>query len=134
MILSPEAKRINLSMSHYLNNCTLTYKCSLLGSNIQLCPSGPSFCTKSVEEKLRSWSERQFRDALFNKTTEMAQDLDEKATQVDGESITLTRVIAENKMYYFRLHLCSSKQGSEGVSRHVHQDLWSDVPEECRGV
>ena len=64
----------------------------------------------------------------------MAQELDQNATQVDDESITLTRVIEENKIDYFRLHLCSSKQGSEGVSRHVHQDLWSDVPEECRGV
>jgi len=53
------------------------------GSTLQLCPSGPSCCTKSVEEKLGSWSERQYRDALFNKTTEMAQDLDQKATQVD---------------------------------------------------
>ena len=117
-----------------MSNCRLTYKCAFLGSTLQLCPSGPSCCTKSVEEKLGSWSERQYRDALFNKTTEMAQDLDQKATQVDGKSITQSRVIEEYKIDYFRLHLCSSKQGSEGVSRHVHQDLWSDVPEECRGV
>ena len=94
-----------------MSNYRLTYKCAFLGSTLQLCPSGPSCYKKSVEEKLGSWSERQYRDALFNKTTEMAQDLDQKATQVDGESITLTRVIAENKIDYFRLHLCSSKQG-----------------------
>ena len=55
---------------------------------LQICPSGPSCCTKSVEEKLGAWSEKQYRDALFNKTTSMAAELDQKATQVDGKSIT----------------------------------------------
>jgi len=53
------------------------------GSMLQICPSGPSCCTKSVEEKLGAWSEKQYRDALFNKTTSMAAELDQKATQVD---------------------------------------------------
>ena len=87
-------------------------------------------CKKNLDPGLKGNTEM-----LYSiKTTEMAQDLDQKATQVDGKSITQSRVIEEYKIDYFRLHLCSSKQGSEGVSRHVHQDLWSDVPEECRGV
>jgi len=54
------------------------------GSNLYMCPSvGPSCCTHNVEAKLGAWSEKQYRDAAFNKTTKMAAELDLRATQVD---------------------------------------------------
>ena len=101
---------------------------------LQICPSGPSCCTKSVEEKLGAWSEKQYRDALFNKTTSMAGELDQKATQVDGKSITPTAVRREPKMDHCRLHLRSSKQSPEGVPRYVYKDIRGHVSEERRCV
>ena len=52
---------------------------------MQICPSGPTCCTRTVEERLGAWSEKQYRDAVFNKTVAMAASMDGRATQVDGE-------------------------------------------------
>ena len=50
---------------------------------LQICPEGPSCCSASVERRLADWSMDQFREALANKTNQMAAELDQKATQID---------------------------------------------------
>ena len=59
-----------------------------------MCPSvGPSCCTHNVEAKLGAWSEKQYRDAAFNKTTKMAAELDLRATQVDGKTSSAHQLV-----------------------------------------
>lgn len=65
---------------------------------MKICPSGPSCCNRHVESRLGTWSVQQFKDGLFNKTTQMAAELDAKATQVDGEYVFNTSLMMENKL------------------------------------
>lgn len=55
----------------------------LAGSLLQICPTNSSCCTANIESRLGSWSEKQYRDALHNKTASMAAEMDTRATQVD---------------------------------------------------
>jgi hypothetical protein len=86
-----------------------------------------------------------FRDALFNRTTSMAADLDRKAQQIDGMKHCLIRKYFYAQYFFvclhtwliyvvFRLRLRAAEQGPAGVPRHVHPDLRHHVPEERRGL
>ena len=66
---------------------------------LKICPSGPSCCSRHVESRLGTWSVKHFQDGLFNKTTQMAAELDAKATQVDGKwFVYIDDVINDVKM------------------------------------
>merc|ERR1719474_79977 len=53
------------------------------GLGLQFCPSGPTCCTRSIEERLGAWSERQYRDAIFNKTTSITDQIQLRAQKID---------------------------------------------------
>ena len=61
----------------------------IAGSQLTLCQTETSCCSRAVEQRLGAWAERQYRDALQNKTTELLAELDTRATQVDGEDSDL---------------------------------------------
>ena len=54
-----------------------------------LCQTETSCCSRAVEQRLGAWAERQYRDALQNKTNDLLVELDTRATQVDGEDSDL---------------------------------------------
>ena len=94
-----------------------------------ICPAGPSCCSTRVERRLADWSEEQYRESLLNRTNQMAADLDQKATQIDGKQL-----LSEGKhhqLFNCRLCLFSAQQGSERIPRHVHENLRSYLPKEC---
>ena len=91
-----------------------------------LCQTQTSCCTRSVEQRLGAWSERQYRDALHNKTADLLAELDTRATQVDGENRLRFEIILLCSSC--RLHLCAVEQGPTRVPRNVHADIrWVSI-------
>ena len=87
----------------------------IAGSKLTLCQTETSCCSRAVEQRLGAWAERQYRDALQNKTTELLAELDTRATQVDGEDSDLYTRIATIVVCVCRLHLRPVEQGTAGV-------------------
>ena len=50
---------------------------------LELCPAGPSCCSRTAETKLGDWSLQQFREDLATKTDQMAGELEQRAQQID---------------------------------------------------
>ena len=50
-----------------------------------MCPAGPSCCSHSVEARLADWSIKKFREDLVANTEQMAGELEQRATQIDGK-------------------------------------------------
>ena len=55
------------------------------GVELQICPQGPTCCTRAMETRLGEWSSAQYKKALQRRTDQMAAPFKAKATQVDGE-------------------------------------------------
>lgn len=56
-----------------------------LGDALQICPQGPSCCTKDLEQKLGDWSVAQYRQALDERSSEIARPLRQKALELGGK-------------------------------------------------
>ena len=80
ILLSGFAAKPKISFSSSLSD-----PCSPPGTSLELCPSPSSCCSSPVEEGLGSWAARQYRERLNNWTLTVAQEMDTRATQVDGE-------------------------------------------------
>ena len=55
------------------------------GASLQICPQGPTCCTPDMEVRLGHWSSRQYKDAVNNKTNQMATPFSTKASKIHGK-------------------------------------------------
>ena len=85
------------------------------GMSLDICPRGPSCCTKIMEDKLGSWSTKQYTDAVYKKTDEATQPLQAKATKIDGKNLT-------SKKKHFKIAIRRVKL-SESPFWEAHQQL-----------
>merc|ERR1711884_414804 len=51
-------------------------------AGLEICPRGPTCCTRDMEVKLGHWSSRQYKEAVTNKTNQMANPFNSKANKV----------------------------------------------------
>ena len=65
----------------------------ILGVELQICPQGPTCCTRAMETRLGEWSSQQYRKALQRRTDQMAAPFKAKATQLDGKKIVINFVL-----------------------------------------
>ena len=54
-------------------------------SAVQICPKGPSCCTPDMELRMRHQSSLEYREAVNNKTTVMANPFHTKASKLHGK-------------------------------------------------
>ena len=78
-----------------------------LGVELQICPQGPTCCTRAMETRLGEWSSQQYRKALKRRTDQMAAPFKAKATQLDGKK---SSSILHFKKWFSGSNLCTNLQ------------------------
>ena len=62
-------------------------------AGLEICPRGPTCCTRDMEVKLGHWSSRQYKEAVTNKTNQIANPFNSKANKIQGKVTAQPRPI-----------------------------------------